>query len=339
MKRVIVYFVILFAVVVPSAAREVELTLYPAQAPEDAQKYQLLPRADEQSDSDALVLYKKAIQSLPADYGKDKISQWRSAPLKELPIEQVKAALEKLSPSLQLLRQAGLSKKCSWPAVEPAPASGELTQDLSKYRELAFVLAVQARLEIAQGRYDQAVATARTGLTMARHLGDAPTLIHGLVGVAIGALMCQQLEAFVQAPDAPNLYWALQSLPKPFIDVNRQIQIELDNLKKYENPTLRKQFEEQLKPAHERVRVIGRRLDRDVAALQCVETLRLYVATHNGKFPNALADVTEVAVPDDPFTQKPFVYSRSGSKAVLEGAAPDGGSPKEALRYELNLKE
>jgi hypothetical protein len=339
MIRILACFVTLIFSVVPAKARTAELTLFPAKAPEPAKKYHLLPTADEQTDSDALPLYRKAIESLPADYGKDKVSQWRSVPLKELPIEQVKATLEKLSPSLQLLRQAGLSKECSWPAVDPVLASNELTEDLSKYRELAFVLAMQARLEIAQGRYDQAVATLRTGFVMAKHLGQAPTLIQGLVGVAIGALMCRQLEEIIQAPDAPSLYLALQSLPRPLIDLNKQIELESAFLKKQKDPLLRRQQEEQLKPSHDRVRVIGKRLERDVAALQCVEAIRLYAGKHNGKFPDELSQITDLHVPDNPIDQKPFVYRRTGSKAALEAPAPAGGTDKDALRYELNLKE
>jgi hypothetical protein len=40
-----------------------ELTLYPAKAPEPAQKYQLLLKAAEQIDADAAPLYEKAIQT------------------------------------------------------------------------------------------------------------------------------------------------------------------------------------------------------------------------------------------------------------------------------------
>jgi len=339
MIRTLIFSVILFFSIVPVKARTVELTLFPAKAPEPVDKYRLLPKPDEQTDSDAFPLYQKAIQSLPADYDKDKVSQWRNAPLKELPTEQVKATLEKFSPALQLLRQASHSKQCSWPAVESVPATNELTVDVSKCRELAFVLAVQARLEVAQGRYDQAVTTARMGFVMVKHLGEAPTLIQGLVGVAIGALMCRQLEEFVQAPDAPNLYWALQNLPRPLIDIDRQIELELANLKKEKNPLLREQFEKQVKPAHDRARLQTKRMNREVTALQCIEAIRLYAATHGGKFPNQLSDITDVTVPDNPATGRPFAYSRSGSKATLEGPAPEGAKAEEVLRYDLSLKE
>ncbi|UCF16698.1 MAG: hypothetical protein JSW59_04385, partial [Phycisphaerales bacterium] len=82
------------------------------------------------------------------------------------------------------------------------------------------------------------------------------------------------------------------------------------------------------------------RLDRHVAALQCVEALRLYAAVHDGKFPKELSTITEVPVPADPVMQKPFVYRSTGSSAVLEAPAPEGATQKwDAIRYELSLKE
>ena len=90
---------------------------------------------------------------------------------------------------------------------------------------------------------------------------------------------------------------------------------------------------------HKRVRVLTKKLDRQAAALQCIEALRLYAAGHDGKFPNQLSDVTEVSVPVDPLSGKPFVYKRSGSKAVLEAVLPETATPKDAMQYKLTLKE
>jgi hypothetical protein len=176
----------------------------------------------------------------------------------------------------------------------------------------------------------------QTGLAMARHLGEAPNLNQGLFGLAIGAVMLNQMEALVQAPDAPNLYRALQELPKPLVDLTKTMELEIANLRKY-NFLLRRQFEKQLKPAHDRVRLTMNRLDRHVAALQCVEALRLYAGAHKDKFPNTLTEITKIPIPNDPVTQKPFVYSRTGSKAVVEAPAPKGAKPKDAMRYDLIL--
>lgn len=335
MIRILVCFVTLFFCTVPLSARTVELVLWPAVASEAAKGYHLLPTANEQTDSDALPLYRKAVELLSQDVQKDKINEWLKMPPKDLPLEQVKSALGQFRPTLELLKQAGLSRRCNWPAADIDSPMG----DLNKYRQAAFLLALEARLQMAQGLSDQAFSSIGTGIALARHLGKAPTLIHGLVGVAIGALMCKQLEEVIQYPDAPNLYWALQGLPKPLIDLNKQIEQELANLKKQSDPVLLKQQEEQLKPGHDRVRVIGKRFDRGLAALQCIEAIRLYPATHGGKFPNQLSDITDVAVPDNPATGSPFVFRRSGVKASLEGLSPGDSQKEEVLRYEMNLKE
>jgi len=228
----------------------------------------------------------------------------------------VQSTLQQLKPTLQLVEQAARCNQCNWPPFDPEP----LPQNLSEYRKLAYLLSLQARLQIAQGQYDQAVGTIQTGLAMARHVGKGPTLVQRLVSIAIAALMCGQLEQFVQSPDAPNLYWALQSLPKPFVDLTEQIVLE--------SPEIR-----------ERPLLLMNRLDRHVAALQCIEALRLYAAVRKGKFPTALTEITNIPIPDDPVNKKPFVYSSTGYKAVLEAPAPKGATAKDAMRYQLTLKE
>jgi len=297
-------------------ARTVELMLHPAKASEVSQKYQLLPKDEELTDADAAPLYEKAVQSLPSDLQRDKVDQWLQTPPDTLPQKQVQLTLDMFKPTLQLLEQATRCKQCDWPYLD----DDILSENLRKHRRLVFFLALQARFQIAQGRYDEAIGTVQTGFAMAKHLGNDPTLVHGIVGIGISVYICRQLEQFVQRPDAPNLYQALRDLPRPFIDLTEQAEWEDADIK-------------------ERVHLLMSRLDRHVAALQCIEALRLYAGTHNGKFPNELSDVTEFSIPDDPVQKKPFAYSRSGSKAVLEAPAPKGADAKEAMRYELNLIE
>jgi tetratricopeptide (TPR) repeat protein len=315
MKRIIICLIILLAVV-PTEARTVELTLYPAKSSKPEQKYQLLAKADEQNNADAAVLYEKAIQSLPSSLKMDEIEQWLNAPPDKLPRKQVQSILERLKPTLQLLEQATKCKQCDWPYLD----DDALSENLRKHRRILFLLALKVRLQIAQGQYDEAIGTMQAGFAMAKHLGADSSVVRGLVGIAVAAYVCRQIEQFVQKPDAPNLYEALRHLPQPFIDLTEQVE--------WEDPDIK-----------ERIHLLMNRLDRHVAALQCIEAMRLYMAAHNGMFPSRLSDVTLVTVPDDPATRKPFVYNRTGSKAVLESPATKGARIKDAMRYELNLKE
>ena len=325
MLSLFVYIIILLLAVIPAAAqpqaekvRTVEMTLHPAKAPESVQKYWLFPKAEQQSEADAAPLYEKAVQSLPKNRQTDQINKWVRIPLEELPREQVQSTLKQLKPTLELLEQAAKCKYCKWPESEVS--DDQLLGNLSKYRQIIYILALQTRLQIAQSQYDKAIASLQTGFAMAKRLAEAPTLVQGLTGIATAAFMCRQLEQFVQGTDAPNLYWALQNLPRPLVDLTEHIVLE--------SPDIRG-----------RVRQVMNRLDRHVGALQYVEAIRLYAAAHDGKFPNELSDVTEVALPDDPFTQSPFTYHRTGSRAVLEAPVSKEATARDAIRYELILKE
>jgi hypothetical protein len=196
----------------------------------------------------------------------------------------------------------------------------ELSANMRKHRMLVFFLALQARFQIAQGQYDETIGTMRTGLVMARHLGEGSTLMHRIFGIGMAAYTCRQLEQFVQRPDAPSLYQALQELPQPFIDLTEQAEWEDQDTK-------------------ERVHLLMNRLDRHVAALQCVEAMRFHADVNNGKFPNRLSNITQVPVPNDPVTGKPFAFSRTGSVAVLEIPAMGKETDRDVMRYELSLKE
>ena len=85
--------------------------------------------------------------------------------------------------------------------------------------------------------------------------------------------------------------------------------------------------------------VVGR-TDRRFAALEYVEALRMYAA-RNGRWPAVPADVTDVPLPDDPMTGKPFEYRVRENKAVV--AAPTVVAGKSdgpnAVSYEVYLRK
>jgi len=337
MKHSFVCLIALLIIAGPANAQQVELTLHPSKRPEPAKKLRLFPEPEKRTNADAVPLYIKAVQSLPVNLNTNQISQWLKTPLDQLPRNEIQSILEQLKPVLQSVDQAVGCKLCNWPAV----AAGTMPAYLSEYRSLAYILALKARFEIAQGSYDQAANTIGTGLATAKHIGESPTVTQGMVGVAIGALMLKQTEQFVQGDAAPNLQAALGRLPKPLVDLNKPIAIETAKLRanRQYNVLIRTMMERQLKPAYDRVRLIMNRLDRHIAALQCIEALRLYAGSEQGKFPDTLADITQVSVPDDPVTKIPFAYSRTGSEAVLKGPAPEGAHAKEAIDYKLKFKK
>jgi hypothetical protein len=80
------------------------------------------------------------------------------------------------------------------------------------------------------------------------------------------------------------------------------------------------------------------RQDREIAMLRTVEAIRMYGASHGGRLPQRLADITEVPVPEDPVTGQALVYELKGDVAVLDGPAIQGTSRKDtAVRYEIRF--
>ncbi len=314
------------------SARVVGLVITPAQF-DSAIDLALLFKSDELTEGDGAEFYAQAAQALPQAMNGEQIRRWLAAPLSELPQTQVNALLQQARASLELTSRGAGCDKCDWPPFQP----GTMPANLGGYRDLARLLCLRARLEVAQKRYDNAIETIRTGLAMARHIGEGPTVVQGTVGVAIAAMVLRCIEDLAQAPGSGNLHAALGTLPQPLIDVERPISSELKSLDASQqySQAVRTMMRRQMEAGFERVRQLTCRLDATVAALQCIEALRHHAATHNGSLPARLEEIHGVEVPAG--DQTAFVYRLDGSKAVLEVAPPKGGRPRDAVRYEITV--
>lgn len=93
-----------------------------------------------------------------------------------------------------------------------------------------------------------------------------------------------------------------------------------------------------LLPALNNVMWAQTRDERYLAALRIIEALRMHAAAHDGKLPDKLDDVTEVPVPNDPGTNKPFEYKREGDAATLVSRIPDDPRPG-GLRFRLTVRK
>jgi hypothetical protein len=385
----------------------------------------------------------------------EKSDRWMPQPLKDFPAAEVRAFVNIWSGKLKQLEFGTRRKTCEWNYTLPEErlsAVEILLPDVQGMRNWGRVLALKTRVEIAEGKLDEAVRTLETGLAFARHVGGGPFVVNGLVGTAIAASLLERCDELISEPGAPNLYWALTALPRPLVSLRDQLEIDqsiceslipeltetelnkprtaadwasllsrmherivswsrrlvndsrsatpqlrdlagwsLDRLKAEVLPAARaywntsqlrthpqranmcddqiialyvagryrelrddlfkasylpvrealpqlaaaeKQIEAAKSPAlalfvaiHAGegplmyVRPLGSVLwlDRRIATLRVIEAIRLYAASHGGALPEALDHVTEVAVPDDPATGKPFIYRRAGAAAILHG--------------------
>jgi hypothetical protein len=96
-------------------------------------------------------------------------------------------------------------------------------------------------------------------------------------------------------------------------------------------------------PSLSRIYLSRARVERRIAALRCIEAIRLHATGRRGELPVTLDEIKDVPIPVDPFTGKLFEYKADGNKAVLSsaGAAVSGlqGESGDALVYEIAIKK
>jgi len=428
----------------------IRMTVRPAGEPVPALKYRLLPELLEQTPGNAALLYYRMLDRIDGKDDAEQLEEWLEMPPGELPRKEVKALLGRYRAVLDETRRAARRDHCDWAFPFREEGFALTLPPLTKLRHLGWLLALRARLQMAEGDTDQAVHTLQTGFAFARHQADGTLLVNGLVGVGIANRMLQQVQQLSQMPDAPNLYWALATIRPPAIDLQRGVQYEMDGIYLW-SPALRnvrtgrglteeqwqdflglalgagkdthrklqavalsiklyphakqylasrgysrRQIDEMpvrralatyvvetsqrishdvykwfllpYREAHPGIRegekvirraavdpampgfpltmllpALGRayflqvRLDRRIAALRCVEAVRMYAAAHDGKLPAKLLDVREPPIPLNPATGEPFAYQAAGNKFTLIAGAPPDMSPRETDRYEVTV--
>ncbi|KPK80502.1 MAG: hypothetical protein AMJ81_12000 [Phycisphaerae bacterium SM23_33] len=433
----------------------IRLKAAPAAEPRPALTWLLLPEYLDQTPGNAAQLYYLAEQHVPsgkaAHEWEVKISEWLRTPLEKLPREQIRSATDHYSSALRQVELAARRERCLWDLPIRSEGYRLIIPAMSKYRTLARVLCLKARLHTADGRCDKAVHELQTGLAMARHFAAGPTLIHSLVGTAIASVLLEQVDTLIQAPGSPNLYWALTGLPRPFVSLRDSMECErstlylhFSQLRKpgpagltpqqwqavmnglwqlmaeeappaeadlrnlavsvYMYPRAKRFLIAQgskpaeveampvqqvigaycldvyeqnrdeifkwfnvpywqagdgmersavvlqeatkrhkgnpflaLLPSLSRAYFLTTKLDRKIAALRCIEAVRMHAAAHGGQPPAELSEIQLVPIPADPITGKGFGYKVVGDTVMLEAPAPPGGSPDDELRYELTL--
>jgi hypothetical protein len=202
----------------------VTLDVQPAAAPVPAMRYTLLPELAEMNPGNAVPAYLKCFAEQNNFFFSKEAVEERERLLK-CPLTDIKPGQLK-GYGGSALRQADHAARleyADWNILPQLKEQGPmlLLPEVQQMRVVADALAVRGRGQLVDGDLDGAVATLKTLFALARHMGDHPTLITGLVGSAIAQKACNLLEEFVQQPGAPNLYWALTDLPHPLVDTRK----------------------------------------------------------------------------------------------------------------------
>jgi hypothetical protein len=462
------------------SATTVKITLHPAAAPTPSLKYLFRPPFLERQEGNAAVHYLMVNpmeqQRLADSELFDLVVRLLKMPLAELrqardenlkadvKVEKRWADVHK-DPLDWIFREIDRGNQCAicnfeTPQHDPEWESVRVMPGLF-LGKTAYLLCLRARLEMADGDFDGAARTLRCIFEFGGKLGSDPScIIRPAVGCVIIDHGLRQVETFIQQPEAPNLYWALTSLPRPCIDLSRLMEVA-DRELYQAMPYLRDLDQKQLSPdqwwdllekvvdhlvknvpakdkkmpseayktmllvavaegssrAKEYLVAHGRKAaevevmpdaqavllysthiydeicdqfrrsfllpypesgkerenakkrldntiafgveilplsywfaprsmnspdfiantDRKIAALRIFEAIRMYGASHDGRLPKALSDITAVPIPNDPISGSPFFYHCDGNKALLVSRTPSSFSPG-TLSYEIETK-
>ncbi len=214
----------------PGTETVVTLSVRPQAAPRPALKYQLLPEMREMNPGNPVQAYLKCFMEQQNFYfskpSVDNREKWQTMPLAELPLQEMRKFGYGEGGALRHADYAARLDTPDWQILLKARTDGYrlLLPEVQQLRTLASALKVRLRLEIAERRFGDATTTVKTLFALARHLGEHPSLIGNLVGLAIAHLAVGPLEEMVQQPGCPNLYWALTDLPSPLLDLRKGAQ-------------------------------------------------------------------------------------------------------------------
>jgi hypothetical protein len=205
------------------------LTVQPAREPTPALRYHLMPDLSETTPGNAALLYYRSFSPEWMTHMKPEVAKkldaW-SEKQTRVPPEEFRWVLT--ASALKEIDRAARREYCEWEMTPRLRKEGIglLLPDVQAFRGFARVLQLRARFQILDGKHDDAAYTFQTGFKLAHDISNAPTLIQSLVGNALAAIFLKEVEEWIQTPGAPNLYWALTDLPRPFISLRKPLQGE-----------------------------------------------------------------------------------------------------------------
>jgi hypothetical protein len=207
----------------------IRLTVSPSRPPSPALRYLLLPELKEMNPGNPIHGYLRCFMEQQKFFFDKEAFERRekllAVPLRELPAQELR---DYGGFALAQADWAARLDNPDWQILLKLKSDGIYLPipDVQQLRALANALKVRSRAEIAMGRFDDAIRTSKTMLAMARHLGEHPTYVGNLVGIAVAFVAIGPLEELIQQPGSPNLYWALTNLPSPLVSLEKGTQGE-----------------------------------------------------------------------------------------------------------------
>ena len=208
----------------PKEAPSSTITLYAMPQTDPLFRYRLWPAPESRRQINPTPLITRALlleNQVPPDVRKEfnrKQGDWAELPLDRLPREEIRRLLSGYESVFRELRRAEnlmqLDYDIQLDQLSGPELLGTLLPEFQGMRELARLLALRARVAVAEQRWDDFVADCRSGFRLAEIAGHSTDFLLGrIVGFAMSNMMMSVIEEAIQRPGCPNLYWALVALP------------------------------------------------------------------------------------------------------------------------------
>jgi hypothetical protein len=121
---------------------------------------------------------------------------------------------------------AARRETCRWELPFREKGFAALLPHLQGMRDLSRLLALRAKLHLAEGNFEEAARAMATGFAAARDTGRDGVLIESLVAVVCARNMGQAVRDWQQTAAAPSLYWSLAEVPRPFVNISGSLRYE-----------------------------------------------------------------------------------------------------------------
>ncbi len=229
-------------VIESSEGDTIKMSVSPASAPTPLLRYRMTMPSYETIPGNAASHYRRSLaeQSFyrPLRLAEEKLgddrfySFVREMSLDEIPIDELREASGFFDDYVEaFLVPATQSRDCEWGLGEEFLSGENFLQFrlpfMQTSRSIGRVLVLQARCAIAEQDYEKATDRLRMLYLLGHRVGNTKILVCSLIGMAEGGMANHAMLDLMAAPDSPNMYWALASLPDPYVDFRGALRVDL----------------------------------------------------------------------------------------------------------------